>query len=116
MYQTDLFTGKKFSRTFSVFQADGTTPRQWMTGETLRAALRETPAGAVLLTPVVATGAGGTGTIEIDETDTAKLATAPQFGTPRVYWIDVDRVDTDGNPWAFIQIKVSVKAGVTENE
>lgn len=116
MYQTDLYTGKKFSRAFQVFQADGTTPRQWQAGETLRAALRETPAGTVLLTPIVAIGADGTGTIEIDETDTAKLATAPQFGTPRVYWIDVDRVDADGNPWAFMQIKVSVRAGVTQGE
>lgn len=114
--QTDLYTGKKFERSFTVYSdAAMTTVRQWQSGETLRAAMRENPAGAIILTPTAEIGDNGTGTVTIDETLTKIIPTAQQFDVPRVYWIDVDRVDADGNPWPFMRIKVNVRAGVTED-
>ena len=87
------------------------------TGNTLRAALRETPAGNKLL-DVTATITAGTEEFDLSLTDeqTATLPEPRQFGAVRFLWLDVDEIaGTDILP-LIVNEQVSVKAGVTKAE
>ena len=87
------------------------------TGQTLRAALRETPAGNKLL-DVTATITAGTEEFDLSLTDeqTATLPAPRQFGAVRFLWLDVDVIDgTDILPM-IVGEKVGCLAGVTKAE
>ena len=86
-------------------------------GRTLRAALRETPAGNKLL-DVTATITAGTEEFDLSLTDeqTATLPEPRQFGAVRFLWLDVDVIDgTDILPM-IVGEKVGCRAGVTKTE
>ena len=115
-YVTELYTGKSWERTFQIFSDTAmTTPRPFVTGESLRAQMRETPGGPVIATPTAAivSAVDGTGKISLTDEVTAVIVTARQFGVAKIYWIDVDRI-SGTDIWPLMQIKVYVKAGVTQ--
>ena len=86
-------------------------------GNTLRAALRETPAGAKLI-DVTATITAETEEFDLSLTDeqTATLPEPRQFGAVRFLWLDADVIDGEDILPLIVNEQIGVKAGVTKAE
>ena len=87
------------------------------TGNTLRAALRETPTGAkpIDVTAVIVTGTEEFNLSLTDE-QTATLPGPRQFGAVRFLWLDVDVVDGNDILPMIVGEKIGCRAGVTKTE
>ena len=112
----EIITGKTFL-IHCARQTSAGVAVPFETGQTLRAALRETPAGSKLL-DVTATITAETEEFDLSLTDeqTATLPEPRQFGAVRFLWLDVDVIDgTDILP-LIVNEQISVKAGVTQAE
>ena len=110
----EIITGKTFL-IHCARQTSAGVAVPFETGQTLRAALRETPAGAKLL-DVTATITAGTEEFDLSLTDeqTATLPAPRQFGAVKIIWLDVDIIDGGEVLPMMVNERCGVKAGVTK--
>lgn len=88
----------------------------FVSGDTLRAQLRDTPAGAVLaeITAAITVSTEGRYEMELTDEETAELPTASQFGAVKIIWLDVDIIRGDEVIPTIVNEKVYARAGVTK--
>lgn len=112
----EIVTGKTWS-VHCKRQTSAGTAVPFEPGQTLRAALRETPAGEKLM-DVTATITAGTEEFYLSLTDeqTATLPEPRQFGAVRFLWLDVDIIDVVDILPMIVGEKVGCRAGVTKTE
>ena len=109
----EIITGKSWAVNAQRLSAGEPVP--FITGDTLRAQIRETPAGAVLVTVAAAVSVLAEGRFTLSLTDelTATLPVPRQFGIVRPVWLDVDIIRGTDVLAAIVNEKIYVKAGVT---
>ena len=112
----EIITGKSW--TVNAQRLSAGEPVPFITGDTLRAQIRETPAGAVLVTVAAAivSLADGTYTLTLTDELTATLPRPAQFGAVRPVWLDVDIIRGADVIPTIVNEKIYVKAGVTLTE
>ena len=120
VYAATLYTGKTWERNCQK-QTSGGTAVIFAATDTLRAQIRETPEGAVVasVSATITDFALGKFRLLLTDEETAKITAAKQFGVEKTYWLDVDTVkdpDSDGRIFRLLNIKLAVRAGVTEPE
>ena len=120
VYSATLYTGKTWERNCQK-QTSGGAAVSFDALDTLRAQLRETPDGVVLasVSATITDFALGKFRLLLTDEKTAKIPAAKQFGVEKTYWLDVDTVkdpDSDGRIFRLLNIKLAVRAGVTEPE
>jgi len=118
VYAATLYTGKTWERSCQK-QTSGGAAAPFAATDTLRAQIRETPDGAVVaaVTATITDFALGKFRLILTDEETAKIPTAKQFGVEKIYWLDVDTVKDpvgDGRVLRLLNIKLAVRAGVTE--
>lgn len=117
MYIAKITTGKTWSVSCCRKNAAG-EPVPFLSTDTLRAQIRETPAGEKVadITATITSVSGATWTLSLTDEASALIPTKAQFGAVRVYWADVDVIGVDGTVKQLMQIKVFVTAGATKPE
>ena len=118
IYSTTLYTGKTWERNCQK-QTSGGGAVSFSDTDTLRAQVREAPDGAIVaaVTATVTDASQGKFRLILTDEETAKIAAAKQFGAEKIYWLDVDTVKdpgSDGRILRLLNIKLAVRAGVTE--
>jgi hypothetical protein len=110
----EIITGKTWA--VSVARTSGGDPVPFVSGDTIRAQLRETPAGAVLaeITAAITSESGGTYTMGLTDEETALLPVPRQFGAVRFLWLDTDIIRGADILPMIVNEKIAVIAGVTK--
>lgn len=112
----EIVTGKTWSVHCKRQTAEG-TPVPFDPGQTIRAALRETPSGPKLVdvTAEIETGTAEFNLALTDE-ETAVLPVPRQFGAVRFLWLDADIIEGDEVLAMIVNERIGCRAGVTQTE